>query len=69
MALFKRIFGEYFDERSREISQNGCGDSDIYDERNEVTDPRNPIWEGCEVHISPYGADPTLPDPNELNQD
>jgi hypothetical protein len=69
MGLWRKIFDDYFDDRANEISRNGGDDSDMYDERNEVTDPHNPIWRGSEVHINPYGVDPTLPDPNEMNQD
>lgn len=44
-------------------------DQDLYDEHNDINDPSNPIWQGSEVHQTPYGSDPTIPDPNEINQD
>jgi len=69
MGLWRKVFDDYFDDRANEISRNGGVDSDLYDEGNDVTDPHNPIWQDSEVHINPYGVDPTLPDPNELNQD
>lgn len=69
MSLFKRVFDDYFDERASEISRNGTIDSDSFDEFNDVTDPANPIWQGSEVHYGPHGVDPTLPDPNDVNQD
>lgn len=69
MGLWRKVFDDYFDECANEISRSGGVDSDSFDERNDVTDPYNPIWQGSEVHSNPYGVDPTLPDPNELNQD
>lgn len=69
MGLWRKVFDDYFDERANEISRSGGVDSDSFDDRNDVTDPYNPIWQGSEVHSNPYGVDPTLPDPNELNQD
>jgi hypothetical protein len=69
MGLFKRFFDDYFDDRAKEISENGGEDTDSYDETNEVMDPHSPIWKGSEIHSNPYGPDPTLPDPNEVNQD
>jgi hypothetical protein len=69
MGLWKKIFDDYFDDRAYDISHNGGNDSDSYDEGHEVNDPHSPIWQGSEIHINPYGADPNLPDPNELNQD
>jgi len=69
MGFWRKIFDDYFDERAYEINHRGGNDSDCYDEGQEVTDPNNPIWRGSEIHINPYGTDPTLPDPNELNQD
>ena len=69
MGLLKNILRDYFDERAHEISAQGVEDPDSYDECNEVNRPGNPIWEGSEIHITPYGPDPTLPDPNEVNQD
>ena len=69
MGLWRKVFDDYFDDRAGEISHNGIVDSDCYDEQNEVNDPHNSIWEGSEVYSNPYGADPSLPDPNELNQD
>ena len=69
MGLFKRFFDDYFDDRAHEISEKGGDDADSYDEAHEVTDPSSPIWNGSEVHTNPYGSDPNLPDPNEVNQD
>ncbi|MDZ7288302.1 MAG: hypothetical protein ONB44_00010 [candidate division KSB1 bacterium] len=69
MGLLTRFLNDYFDERAKEIDENGSDDTDIYDDRNEVIDPRSPVWDGSEIHITPYGPDPTLPDPNEVNQD
>jgi hypothetical protein len=69
MGFWKNIVSDYFDERSEEISRNGGDDSDSYDDRHEVNDPHNPIWKDSEIHHDSYGVDPTLPDPNELNQD
>jgi hypothetical protein len=69
MGLLKYLSRGYFDECAREISAQGVEDPDSYDEGNEVNHPGNPIWEGSEIHITPYGSDPTLPDPNEVNQD
>jgi len=69
MGLWRKVFDDYFDDRASEISHNGVVDSDCYDEQNEVNNPYNPIWQGSDVHSNPYGADPALPDPNELNQD
>jgi hypothetical protein len=69
MGFWRKAFEDYFDERGYEISRGGGNDNDSYDERNEVMDPGNPIWRDSEVHINPYGTDPTMPDPNELNQD
>jgi hypothetical protein len=69
MGLWRKIFDDYFDDRSHEIGQNGGVDSDMYDEHNTIIDPNNPIWQGSEIHFNPHGTDPTLPDPNELNQD
>lgn len=42
---------------------------DEYDNENEANDPGNPIWEGSEVHWTPTGNDPTVPDANDVNQD
>jgi hypothetical protein len=64
MSRFSRIFGDCFDE-----TRHSSEDPDIYDERNEVTDPSNPIWDGSDVHNNPYGTDPTIPDQNEINSD
>jgi hypothetical protein len=69
MGLFKRFFEDYFDDRAKEISEKGGDDTDSYDESHEVTDPSSPIWKDSEIHTNPYGPDPTLPDPNEVNQD
>lgn len=66
MGLFKIFFDDYFDDRAKEISENGGNDNDEYDEAN---NPSNPIWDGSDVHSNPYGTDPTLPDPNEVSQD
>ena len=68
MSYFKRFFDDYFDDRAKEIIENG-NDSDSYDENNEVGNPQNPIWDGSDVHYNPYGTDPTLPDFNDVNQD
>lgn len=69
MGLFKRFFDDYFDDRAKEISENGGNDGDSYDDNYNVNDPQNPIWDGSDIHYNPYGTDPTLPDPNEVNQD
>jgi hypothetical protein len=69
MSLLKRFFDDYFDERAKDIYDQDNDDFDVYDEGHEVNDPGSPIWDGSEVHINPYGPDPTLPDPNEVNQD
>jgi hypothetical protein len=69
MGFWKEVFSDYFDDRSEEISRNGGDDSDVYDDRHEVNDPHNPIWQDSEIHPDSYGVDPTLPDPNEVNQD
>jgi hypothetical protein len=69
MGLFRRFFDDYFDDRAKEISERGYEDPDIYDEKSEVNKPDNPIWDGSEINVNPYGPDPTLPDPNEVNQD
>jgi hypothetical protein len=60
---------EVFAHQIEDVYELEGDDTDIYDENNEVTDPTNPIWDGSDVHISPYGTDPTLPDPNEVNPD
>lgn len=44
-------------------------DSDLYDDTGAANDPDNPIWDGAEIHHTPYGVDPTLPDPNDVTQD
>jgi hypothetical protein len=69
MGLFRRFFDDYFDERAKEISENGGNDADSYDDNHDANDPQNPIWDGSNIHYNPYGTDPTLPDPNEVNQD
>lgn len=69
MGLFKRFFDDYFDDRAKEIGENGVNDPDSYDENNDVNKPDNPIWNGSDVHYNPYGPDPTLPDPNEVTWD
>ena len=69
MGLFKRFFDDYFDDRAKEISENGGNDGDSYDDKQNVNDPQNPIWDGSDIHYNPYGTDPALPDPNEVNQD
>lgn len=66
MGLFRKFLDDYFDDTAIEISRNGGNDPDEYDE---VNNPENPIWDGSEIHRNPYGVDPTLPDPNEVNQD
>ncbi len=69
MGLLRRFLDDYFDDRAKEISENGGDDSDSYDDANDATNPINPVWDGSEVHYNPYGIDPTLPDPNEINSD
>ncbi len=69
MGLFRRVFDDFFDDRAKEISENGGNDGDSYDDNQEVNDPQSPIWDGSDIHTNPYGPDPTLPDPNEVNQD
>ena len=69
MSWFKRVFDDYFDDNSTDSSDNNGSDSDIYDESNEVGNPASPVWDGSEVHTNPYGPDPTMPDPNEVNSD
>ena len=64
MSWFNRVFDDYLDDNS---SNNG--DPDLYDESNQIGDPGNPVWDGSEVHSSPFGTDPTTPDPNEVNSD
>lgn len=66
MGCLKRFFDDYFDDRSQEINENGGYDPDEYDEAN---NPSNPIWDGSDIHYNQYGTDPTLPDPNDVNQD
>lgn len=66
MGLFSKFFDDYFDDAAIEISRNGGNDSDEYDEAN---DPGNPIWDGSEVRYNPFGGDPGMPEPNEVNQD
>lgn len=51
------------------LETDGEDDTDCYDEKNDVTNPSNPIWDGSEVHSTPFGTDPTVPDPNEITQD
>jgi hypothetical protein len=63
MSFFKRVFDDYFDEGNKD------GDSDSYDETNQIGDPGNPVWDGSEVHSTPFGSDPTVPDSNEINSD
>ncbi len=69
MSWFKRVFDDYFDDQSKESYQNNGSDPDMYDEANEVGNPTSPVWDGSEVHTNPYGTDPTVPDPNEVNSD
>lgn len=69
MGLFRRFFDDYFDDRAKEINENGGNDGDSYDDNHDVNDPQNPIWDGSDIHPNPYGTDPALPDPNEVNQD
>jgi hypothetical protein len=64
MSLFKRVFDDYFDDPNDKKD-----DPDLYDESNQIGDPGNPVWDGSEVHSNPYGTDPTMPDPNEINSD
>ncbi|MDZ7288301.1 MAG: hypothetical protein ONB44_00005 [candidate division KSB1 bacterium] len=64
MSFCRRIFNDYFDD-GVSISD----DSDSYDEKNEISNPTNPVWDGSEIHTNPYGTDPTAPDPNEVNPD
>jgi hypothetical protein len=61
MSWFKWV-DDYFENE-------GNNDSDSYDESNQISDPRNPVWEGSEIHTDPFGTDPTMPDPNDVNSD
>jgi hypothetical protein len=63
MSLFKRVFDDYFED------DNNTDDPDLYDENNQIGDPGNPVWNGSEVHSTPFGTDPTTPDSNEINSD
>jgi hypothetical protein len=63
MSFFKRVFDDYLDD-----DKNG-DDPDLYDENNQIGDPGNPVWNGSEVHSTPFGTDPTAPDSNEINSD
>lgn len=59
MSWFKWV-DDCFDDKS---------DFDSYDESNQISDPDNPIWKGSEIHTDPFGTDPTMPDPNDVNSD
>jgi hypothetical protein len=69
MGRLRRFFDDYFDDRAKDIYEHDGDDPDMYDEAGEATDPNSPIWDGSEIHINPFGPDPTLPDPNEVTQD
>jgi len=64
MSWFNRVFEDYFDD-----GRNDSNDPDLYDENNQIGDPGNPVWDGSDVHSTPYGSDPTVPDPNEVSSD
>jgi hypothetical protein len=68
MSWFKRVVDDYFDDKSSDANDNGS-DPDIYDDSNEVSNPASPLWDGSDVHSNPYGTDPSMPDPNEVNSD
>jgi len=59
----------YFDLRSVAIHSDDIPDADQYDDTNAATDPNNPIWQGSEIITNPRGADPRMPDANEVTQD
>lgn len=69
MGFFRRVFDDYFDDRAKEISENGSEDSDSYDDGNELNNPASPVWDGSEVHYNPFGGEPELPGINEVSQD
>ena len=64
MSWFNRVFEDYFDD-----DRNDSSDPDLYDDSNPIGDPGNPVWDGSDVHSTPLGTDPTVPDPNEVNSD
>jgi len=65
MSWFKRVLEDYFEQDTNDKKD----DPDIYDQNNEANEPENPIWNGSDIHSNPYGPDPNLPDPNEVNSD
>lgn len=64
MSWFNRVFEDYFDDDRKDNN-----DPDLYDVNNQIGDPGNPVWDGSDVHSTPLGTDPTVPDPNEVSSD
>lgn len=51
------------------LETDGEDDTDSFDDENEINDPANPVWQGSDIHSTPFGPDPTVPDPNEVTGD
>ncbi len=69
LQVYHLLTGVNYDIRSIAIHTDDIPDQDEFDEGGDANDPNNPIWDGSEIHTNPYGSDPAMPDPNDVNQD
>lgn len=69
LGAYHILLEAYYDLRSVAVHSDDIPDADQYDDTNAVTDPDNPIWQGSEIHTSPLGTDPRMPDANAVTQD